>query len=106
MALKGSSQPNIKDKTMNYFTIPSYKMQAYEACLIKCCINNQQWCYTKKGSYAENALVPVDARIYKVWDLDELTLLAHSEPIERNGLILLFVRKGTMELINPVEIDR
>ena len=108
MALKGSNQTNqtYKANAMYYFKIPSYKMQAYEACLIKCHINNQQWCYTKKGSYAEDALVPVDALIYKVWDLDELTLLAHSEPVKRNGLMLLFVQKGTMELINPVEIDR
>ncbi len=80
-------------------------MRAYEACLIKCHITNQQWCYTKKSSYAEDALVPVDAPIYQVKELDELILLAHSEPVERNGLMLLFVQKGTMELINPVEIE-
>ena len=91
---------------MHYFKIPSYKMKAYEACLIKCHITNQQWCYTKKGSYAEEMLVPVDAPIYRVESLDELTLLAHSEPVKRNGLILLFVHEGTMELINPVEIKR
>ena len=90
---------------MYYFKIPSYKMQAYEACLMKCHIGNEQWCYTKKGSYAEDVLVP-DVPIYQVWALDELTLLAHSEPVERNGLMLLFVQKGTMELINPVEIKR
>ena len=81
-------------------------MPHYEACLIKCHIGNEQWCYTKKGSYAEDALVPVDARIYRVCDLDELTLLAHSEPVKRNGLMLLFVQKGTMALIDPVEIER
>ena len=81
-------------------------MRAYEACLIKCHITNQQWCYTKKSSYAEDALVPVDAPIYQVKELDELILLAHSEPVERNGLMLLFVQKGTMELINPVEMNR
>ena len=83
-------------------------MREYEACLIKCHINNQQWCYTKRGSisYTEDALVPVDALIYEVWALDELTLLAHSEPVERNGLMLLFVQKGTMELINPIETNR
>ena len=79
-------------------------MPHYEACLIKCHIGNEQWCYTKKGSYAEDALVP-DVPIYQVKELDELILLAHSEPVERNGLMLLFVQKGTMELINPVEIE-
>jgi hypothetical protein len=90
---------------MYYFEIPSFKMRAYEACLIKCHTNNQQWCYTKKNSYEEDALAP-NVSIYQVKELDELTLLAHSESVERNGLILLFVQKGTMELINPVEIKR
>ena len=92
---------------MYYFKvpIPSFEKENYEARLIKCHINNNEWCYTRKGSYAENELVP-DVPIYQVSDLFELILLAHSEPIERNGLTILCVQKGTMELINPVEIER
>jgi hypothetical protein len=92
---------------MNYFKIPipSFEKENYEARLIKCHINNQQWCYTIKNSYQEDALVP-DVPIYRVENLEELILLASSEPIERNGLTILCVQKGTMELINPVQIER
>jgi hypothetical protein len=92
---------------MYYFKtpIPSFEKENYEARLIKCHINNQQWCYETKNSYAENELVP-DVPIYEVSGLPELILLANSKPIERNGLTILCVQKGTMKLINPVEIER
>ena len=91
---------------LHFFKVPSLAGQKHEACLIKCHINNEKWCYTKGGKYASDVLVPIDLPIYRVSDLYELILLAHSEPIERNGLTILFVQKGTMELINPVEIER
>ena len=92
---------------MYYFKIPipSPEKEEYEARIIKCYITDQQWCYTKKNSFKEDVLVP-DVPIYQVENLEELILLAHSEPIERNGLTILCVQKGTMQLINPVEIDR
>jgi hypothetical protein len=93
---------------MNYFKIPipSFEKENYEARIIKCYTNELlQWYYTRKGSYAENELVP-DVPIYRVENLEELILLAYSEPIERNGLTILCVQKGTMKLINPVEIER
>lgn len=92
---------------MYYFKIPipSLEKEEYEARIIKCHINDLQWCYTKKNSFKEDVIVP-DVPIYKVESLGELILLANSEPIERNGLTILCVQKGTMELINPVEIDR
>lgn len=92
---------------MYFFYIPSFKMIAYEACLIKCHTNNNEWCYKVKNSYTEDKLVPANAQIYYLPDeLEQLTLLTHSETIERNGLTILFVQKGTMELINPVEMNR
>ena len=92
---------------MYYFKVPTPSSEAreYEARIIKCYINNQQWCYTTKNSYAENALVP-DVPIYQVEGLGQLILLANSETRERNGLTILCVPKGTMELISPSEIKR
>jgi hypothetical protein len=92
---------------MYYFKIPipSFEKENYEARIIKCHINNQQWCYTIKNSFKEDVIVP-PVPIYRVEGLDELILLANSEPIERNGLTILCVQKGTMQLINPVEIER
>jgi hypothetical protein len=104
---QGAIKASIRKQPMYYFKIPipSLEREAYEARLIKCHINNQQWCYTIKNSYQEDVLVP-DVPIYQVEDLEELILLANSEPIEQNGLTILCVQKGTMELINPVEIER
>jgi hypothetical protein len=93
---------------MHYFKIPipSFEKENYEARLIKCYLNNfDEWCYETKNSYAENELVP-DVPIYQVKDLEKLILLANSKSIERNGLTVLCVQKGTMQLINPVEIKR
>ena len=92
---------------MYYFKvpIPSFEKENYEARLIECHINNQQWCYTDKKQLPEDAPVP-DVPIYQVEDLEKLILLANSKPIERNGLTILCVQKGTMQLINPVEIKR
>jgi hypothetical protein len=76
--------------------------------LIKCHINttDNEWCYKAKRTYTDDRLVPADAQIYHLPnELEQLTLLTHSEPIERNGLTVLFVQKGTMELINPIEIE-
>ena len=94
---------------MYFFYVPSFKMIAYGACLIKCHINSHEnkWCYKVKQTYTNDKLVPANAQIYYLPDeLEQLTLLTHSEAIERNGLTILFVQKGTMGLINPVGINR
>jgi len=84
-----------------------FETREHEAYLIKCHISNNEWCYKVKGTYTNGKLVPENAQIYHLPDeLEQLTLLTHSEAIERNGLTILFVQKGTMELINPVEINR
>jgi len=95
--------------SLHFFEIPSLAGKMHEACLIKCHINSHEnkWCYKVKKTYTENKLVPANSQIYHLPDeLEQLTLLTHSEPIERNGLTILRVQKGTIELINPVEIKR
>jgi hypothetical protein len=93
---------------MHFFYVPTFKMHSYEARLIKSEYENNQWSYSRFCVFSgtSHVEVPAEAPIYKVEKLDELILLAHSEPIERNGLTILFVQKGTMELIHPVQIQR
>ena len=84
-------------------------MRAYEECLIECEYDYGEWryAYSSFPGGSSNVTVPSNSPIYGIKDeLEILTLLTHSEPIERNGLTILFVQKGTMELINPIQIER
>lgn len=94
---------------MKYFKIPSDHHFRKGEQIIQCRQNDGgEWVYRRKiGGYHRDILVPTNSPIYDICDeLEELTLLANAEPTEINGLIVLFVRNSTMELINPVEINR